>query len=75
MRKIVLAGIALVFLLASLFSVYTDDMNLRSVDTILAEIQQEKGVQIPEEIAADKVSQEKPEGYYEEYATTNTRRR
>lgn len=61
MRKIVLAGITLVFLLASVFSVYADDMNLRSVDTILAEIQQEQGVQSPEEIVADKVSQAKLE--------------
>jgi len=61
MRKMVLAGISLVFLLASVFSVYADDMNLRSVDTILAEIQQEQGVQSPEEIVADKVSQAKLE--------------
>ena len=61
MRKIVLSGITMVFLLASVFSVYADDMNLRNVDTILAEIQQEQGVQSPEEIAADKVSQAKLE--------------
>ena len=61
MKKLIGLGIILVFILTSAFSVYADDMIIKSVDTILAEIQQEQGVQSPEEIVADKVSQAKLE--------------
>ena len=61
MKKLIGFVIFFVFVLAAVFSVYADDMNLKSVETILAEIQQEQGVQSPEDIVADKVSQAKLE--------------
>ena len=61
MRKLLGLGIIMVFVLSSVFSVYADDMVMKSVDTILTEIQQEQGVQSPEQIDANKVSQAKLE--------------
>ena len=61
MRKILVLPIILIFVLTSIFSVYADDMSLKSVETILTEIQQEQGVQTAEQIFADKVSQSKLE--------------
>ncbi len=61
MRKILVLPIILIFVLTSIFSVYADDMNLKNVETILTEIQQEQGVETAEQIIADKVSQAKLE--------------
>ena len=61
MKKLFAVAIILIFIFTGAFSVYADDMTLKSVDTILTEIQQEQGVDSTDKINPDKVSQTKLE--------------
>jgi len=61
MKKLMGLAVTLVFILTTVLIVYAEDMEPRSVDVILAEIQQEQGVQKPEDITADDVSKTKLE--------------
>ncbi len=61
MKKVWIITLMMAFVFtATLFS-YADDMELKSVDTILTEIQEEQGVKTTDEINADDVSQAKLE--------------
>lgn len=61
MKKLLVLGIILIFVFTAAVSVYADGMALKSVDTILTEIQKEQGVQSVGKINPDKVSQAKLE--------------
>jgi len=57
MKKIIMITMVLAFVFISAIAVNADDMQLKSVDSILTEIQQEQGVQSTDKINVDLVSQ------------------
>jgi len=61
MKTLLAFAVILMFLFIIAIGVYADDMTLKSVDTILIEIQKEQGVQSSDKINPDKVSQAKLE--------------
>jgi len=61
MKKFLMAAVILAVVLSAASVAYADDMQLKSVDTILTEIQQEQGVASADQIDPDKVSQAKLE--------------
>lgn len=61
MKKFLMAAVILTVVLSAASVAYADDMQLKSVDTILTEIQQAQGVASADQIDPDKVSQAKLE--------------
>ena len=61
MKKLVTLAIVLFFVFITVISVFADQMPMKSVDTILAEIRLEQGVQTTDKINPDKVKQAKLE--------------
>lgn len=57
MKKILMIAVILTVVLSAATVAYADDMQLKSVDTILTEIQQEQSVTSADQINPDKVSQ------------------